>query len=74
MFSRFPEGFRTKLKEEKCEFFCECNGHNVPGHSKRARTCLGCRMEARLFIVKNYKYGTRPKKWRGKAGQHYPKL
>ena len=26
---------------------CECNGHNVPGHSRCAWTCLACRAEAR---------------------------
>ena len=26
---------------------CEGNGRNVPGHSKRARTCLACRAEKR---------------------------
>ena len=32
----------SQIREE-----CECNGRNVPGHSKRARTCLACRAEAR---------------------------
>ena len=26
---------------------CECNGRNIPGHSKHARMCLACRVEAR---------------------------
>ena len=32
--------------------FCEGSGRNVPGHSKRARMCLACRAEGRIFIVK----------------------
>ena len=30
----------SQIREE-----CEGNGRNVPGHSKRARTCLACRAE-----------------------------
>ena len=26
---------------------CECNGRNIPGHLKRARTCLASRAEAK---------------------------
>ena len=32
----------SQIREE-----CEGNGRNVPGHSKRARTCLACRAEKR---------------------------
>ena len=32
----------SQIREE-----CECNGCNVPGHSKRARMCLACRAEGR---------------------------
>ena len=32
----------SQIREE-----CEGNGRNVPGHSKRARTCLACRVEKR---------------------------
>ena len=35
---------------------CECNGHNVPGNSKHAQTCLACRVKARnrYGCFKNY--------------------
>ena len=32
----------SQIREE-----CECNGCNVPGNSKCARTCLACRIKAR---------------------------
>ena len=32
----------SQIREE-----CEGNGRNIPGHSKRARTCLACRVEKR---------------------------
>ena len=30
---------------EENKWACEDNGHNVPGHSKSAWTCLACRAE-----------------------------
>ena len=33
--------------EEQLWYYCECNGCNVPGNSKRARVCLARRVKAR---------------------------
>ena len=38
---------RCTLCDSQIRVECECNGCNVPGNSKRARTCLACRVKAR---------------------------
>ena len=43
---------------EMYRVFCESNGCNIPGHSKRARTYLACRVEAK------YRYGCLKHSWR----------
>ena len=38
---------RSTLCDSQIREECECNGHNIPGLSKCAWTCLTCRVEAR---------------------------
>ena len=42
---------RCTLCDSQMREKCECNGHNIPGHSKRARTCLACRAEAKKQVL-----------------------
>ncbi len=40
-----------KTSRVKNKHYCEGNGRNVPGHSKRARTCLACRAEKQYLLL-----------------------